>query len=149
MLKGIDHRLNADVLGTLRAMGHGDYLIVSDTNFPADTIAQATTLGYLLRMENLTAAEAINAILSVMPLDTFVDDFAGRMRVGDDPKEIPPVQQEVATEIAAVGETRSLDDIDRFDFYDLAKGAYAVIQTGERRFYGCFMLRKGVIPPEE
>ena len=149
MLKGIDHRLNADVLYTLRAMGHGDYLIISDTNFPADSIAAETRAGELLRMENLTAAEAINAILSVMPLDTFVDDFAGRMRVGDDPAEIPPVQQEVAAEIAAVGETRAIEDIDRFAFYDLAKGAYAVIQTGERRFYGCFMLRKGVVPPEE
>ena len=149
MLKGIDHRLNADVLYTLRAMGHGDYLIISDTNFPADSIASETRAGELLRMENLTAAEAINAILSVMPLDTFVDDFAGRMRVGDDPAEIPPVQQEVVAEIAAVGETRTIEDIDRFAFYDLAKGAYAVIQTGERRFYGCFMLRKGVIPPEE
>lgn len=149
MLKGIDHRLNADVLGTLRAMGHGDYLIVSDTNFPADTNAQETTLGYLLRMENLTAAEAINAILSVMPLDTFVDDFAGRMRVGDDPADVPPVQQEVMAEVVAAGEERAIPDVDRFDFYDLAKGAYAVIQTGERRFYGCFMLRKGVIPPEE
>ena len=148
MLKGIDHRLNADVLGTLRAMGHGDYLIVSDTNFPADSIARKTVLGKLLRMENLTAAEAINAILSVMPLDTFVDDFAGRMRVGDDPDDIPAVQQEVIAEVAATGEDRAIEDVERFAFYDLAKGAYAVIQTGERRFYGCFMLRKGVIPPE-
>jgi L-fucose mutarotase len=149
MLKGIDHRLNAEVLGTLRAMGHGDYLIVSDTNFPADSIARQTTLGSLLRMENLTAAEAINAILSVLPLDTFVDDFAGRMQVGDDPDDVPPVQQEVAAEVAAVGEERPLQVIERFAFYDLAKGAYAVIQSGERRFYGCFMLRKGVIPPED
>lgn len=148
MLKGIDHRLNADVLYTLRAMGHGDYLIISDTNFPADSIASETRAGELIRMENLTAAEAINAILSVMPLDTFVDDFAGRMRVGDDPDDVPPVQQEVIAEIAATGEARAIEDIDRFDFYDLAKGAYAVIQTGERRFYGCFMLRKGVIPPD-
>jgi L-fucose mutarotase len=149
MLKGIDHRLNADVLGCLRAMGHGDYLIVSDTNFPADSIARETTLGTLLRMENLTAAEAINAILSVMPLDTFVDDFAGRMQVGDDPADIPPVQAEVAAEVAAAGESREMECIERFAFYDLAKGAYAVVQTGERRFYGCFMLRKGVIPPGE
>ena len=112
-------------------------------------LAQATTLGYLLRMENLTAAEAINAILSVYPLDTFVDDFAGRMRVGDDPVEVPPVQQEVIAEVKATGEDRAIEDIDRFAFYDMARGAYAVIQTGERRFYGCFMLRKGVIPPEE
>jgi len=149
MLKGIDHRLNADVLYTLRAMGHGDYLIVSDTNFPADSIAAETRAGELLRMENLTAAQAINAILSVMPLDTFVDDFAGRMQVGDDPTAIPPVQAEVAAEIKAVGEKREMQVIERFAFYDLAKGAYAVIQSGERRFYGCFMLRKGVIPPEE
>ena len=56
MLKGIDNRLNADVLACLRAMGHGDVLIVSDTNFPADSIARATVTGKLLRMENLTAA---------------------------------------------------------------------------------------------
>jgi L-fucose mutarotase len=149
MLKGIDNRLNADVLYALRAMGHGDYLIVSDTNFPADSIARQTTLGKLLRMENLTAAQAINAILSVMPLDSFVDDFAGRMQVGDDPADIPPVQAAVAAEIAAAGESREMICIERFAFYDLAKGAYAVVQSGERRFYGCFMLRKGVIPPEE
>ena len=149
MLKGIDNRLNAEVLGCLRAMGHGDYLIVSDTNFPADSIARATVLGELLRMENLTAAEAVKAILSVLPLDTFVDDFAGRMEVVDKPAEIPPVQAEVQAEIAAAGESRTMIAIERFAFYDLALGAYAVIQTGERRFYGCFMLRKGVIPPEE
>jgi L-fucose mutarotase len=150
MLKGIDHRLNADVLGCLRAMGHGDMLIVADTNFPADSVARATVTGRLLRMENLTAAEAIEAILSVLPLDTFVDDFAGRMRVGDDPDDIPAVQSEVQEQVdRAEGRPRALPPIERFAFYDLARTAYAVIQTGERRFYGCFMLRKGVIPPEE
>jgi L-fucose mutarotase len=149
MLKGIDPRLNADVLRCLRAMGHGDTLIISDTNFPADQVARATVTGELLRMENLTAAEAINAILSVLPLDTFVDDFAARMQVGDDPDEVPPVQQEVQAEIAAAGERRPMQVVERFAFYDLARQAYAVVQTGERRFYGCFMLRKGVIPPEE
>jgi L-fucose mutarotase len=150
MLKGIDNRLNAEVLGCLRAMGHGDYLIVSDTNFPADAIARETTLGSLLRMENLTAAEAVNAILSVLPLDTFVDDFAGRMEMVDTPHEVPPVQAEVQAEIdSAEGRPRPMMSVERFAFYDLAKGAYAVIQSGERRFYGCFMLRKGVIPPDE
>jgi L-fucose mutarotase len=149
MLKGIDNRLNAEVLGCLRAMGHGDMLIVSDTNFPSDSIARATVTGQLLRMENLTAAQAIQAILSVMPLDTFVDDFAGRMEVGGQPDEVPPVQAEVQAEIdRAEGRPRPMITIERFAFYDLARTAYAVIQTGERRFYGCFMLRKGVIPPE-
>ena len=150
MLKGIDNRLNADVLGALRAMGHGDMLIISDTNFPADTIARETTLGTLLRMENLSAAEATNAILSVLPLDTFVEDFAARMEVVNEPDRVESVQAEVQIEIdAAEGQPRQMLSVERFAFYDLARQAYAVVQTGERRFYGCFMLRKGVVPPEE
>jgi len=149
MLKGIDPRLNAEVLFALRAMGHGDYLIVSDTNFPSDSIAGETVLGDLLRMDNLTAGEAIEAILSVFPLDTFVDDFAGRMEIVDAADDVPPVQQEVQAAIdAAEGQPRPMIGIERFAFYDIAKESYAVIQTGERRFYGCFMLRKGVVPPE-
>ena len=149
MLKGLDNRLNAEVLATLRAMGHGDVLIVADTNFPSDSVARATVTGKLLRMENLTCAEAVNAILSVLPLDTFVDDFAGRMEVVGNPSEIPPVQQEVQAEIdRAEGRPRPMIGIERFAFYDMARQSYAVIQTGERRFYGCFMFRKGVIPPE-
>ncbi len=150
MLKGIDNRLNAEVLGALRAMGHGDVVILSDTNFPSDSIARETTLGTLLRMDNLTSAEAAEAILSVLPLDTFVDDFAGRMEIVDAPDEIPPVQAEVQDAIdAAEGRPRPMVGIERFAFYDMAKQAYAVIQTGERRFYGCFMFRKGVIPPQD
>lgn len=149
MLKGLDSRLNADVLHALRAMGHGDVLIISDTNFPSDSVARETVLGRLLRMENLTAAKAVEAILSVYPLDTFVDDFAGRMEVVGEPDTVPEVQAEVQAAIdAAEGTPRPMIGIERFAFYDLARKSYAVIQTGERRFYGCFMLRKGVIPPD-
>jgi L-fucose mutarotase len=130
-------------------MGHGDVVIVADTNFPADSVARATVTGKLLRMENLTGAEAVNAILSVLPLDTFVDDFAGRMEVVGKPDEIPPVQAEVQAEIdRAEGKPRPMVPVERFAFYDMARKSYAVIQTGERRFYGCFMFRKGVIPPD-
>ncbi|MCC7321674.1 MAG: RbsD/FucU family protein [Rubellimicrobium sp.] len=149
MLKGIDNRLNAEVLYVLRAMGHGDTLVIADTNFPSDSVARATVHGDLLRMDNLTAAEAMKAVLSVLPLDTFVDDFAARMEIVGDPGTIPPVQAEVQRAIdAAEGRPRPMVSIERFDFYDRARTAYAVIQTGERRFYGCFILRKGVIPPE-
>ena len=71
MLKGIDHRLNADVLACLRGMGHGDMVILCDTNFPAETVAAQTVTGRLLRMENLTAAQAAQAIrVSLGPLTT-------------------------------------------------------------------------------
>jgi L-fucose mutarotase len=149
MLKGIDHRLNADVLYVLRSMGHGDALVIADTNFPSDQVSRSTVYGDLLRMENLTAAQAVNAVLSVMPLDTFVDDFAGRMEIVGDPSTIPDVQKEVQAEIdRAEGRPRPMIGIERFDFYDRARESYAVIQTGERRFYGCFIFRKGVIGPE-
>ncbi len=149
MLKGIDNRLNAEVLGTLRAMGHGDTLVVCDTNFPADSIARQTITRSLLRMDNLTCAQATQAVLSVLPLDTFVDDFAGRMEVVGDAARVEPVQAEVQAEIdRAEGRPRPMISIERFDFYERAKDAYAVIQTGERRFYGCFIFRKGVIAPD-
>ena len=150
MLKGIDPRLNADVLYVLRSMGHGDALIIADTNFPSDSVSRATVYGDLLRMENLTAAEAAEAVLSVMPLDTFVDDFAGRMEIVDEPDTVPSVQEEVQSVIDASEDShRPMIGIERFAFYDMARESYAVIQTGERRFYGCFMLRKGVVPPNE
>jgi len=149
MLKNIDNRLNAEVLYALRAMGHGDTLVIADTNFPSDSIARETVLGELLRMDNLTCAQAVEAVLSLLPLDTFVDDFAGRMEVVGDPTRVEPVQAEVQAAInAAEGRERTMVSIERFDFYDRARQAYAVIQTGELRFYGCFIFRKGVIPPE-
>ena len=86
-------------------------------------------------MENLTCAHAIEAVLSVMPLDTFVDDFAGRMEVVDAPDELPPVQAEVQAVIDAnEGKSRPMIGIARFNFHDQVKQAFAVIQTGERRF---------------
>lgn len=149
MLKGLDPRLNAEVLFALRAMGHGDVIVLADTNFPSDSVAAETVLGSLLRMDNLTSAEAAEAVLSVLPLDTFVEDFAARMEVVGEPDTVPPVQAEVQAAIdASEGQPRPMVSVERFAFYEQAKQAYAVIQTGERRFYGCFLLRKGVIPPD-
>ena len=149
MLKSIDPALNADVLYALRAMGHGDDVIICDTNFPADSVARQTVLGKLLRIDNVTAARAARAVLSVMPLDSFVDHPALRMEIVGKPKDVPPVQAEVQVEIdKAEGKSWPMGSIERFAFYDLARKAYCVIQTGERRFYGCFAFKKGVIPPE-
>ena len=148
MLKGIDPLLNADVLRVLRAMGHGDDLIIADTNFPSDSVARETVTGKLLRID-APAARVVKAVLSVMPLDTFVDDAAARMEIVGSPDEIPPVQEEVQKEIdAAEGKPWPMISIERYAFYERSKKAYCVIQTGERRFYGCFAFRKGVISPD-
>jgi L-fucose mutarotase len=147
MLKGIDPILNADVLYTLRAMGHGDDLIIADTNFPSDSVARETVLGEVLRIDR-PVAEVVRAILSVFPIDTFVDDAAARMEVVGEPDTILPVMQEVQADVTAAGGPIMMS-VERFAFYDRSKQAYAVIQTGERRFYGCFALRKGVVSPDE
>ena len=147
MLKGINPLLNADVLHVLRAMGHGDDLIIADTNFPSDSVARQTIYGKLLRID-ASAADVVQAVLSVMPIDTFVDDAAARMEVVDEPKTILPVMTEVQDKVSAVDGPNPMLSIERFSFYDRSKKAYAVIQTGERRFYGCFAFRKGVIGPD-
>ncbi len=148
MLKNIDPALNADVLHALRAMGHGDTLVVTDTNFPSDSISQFTSVGQVLRMENISAARAMKAILSVFPLDTPLQPSVGRMEVMGAPDQIETVQQEVQAEInAAEGQPAPMYSIERFAFYEKAKEAYCVITTGETRFYGCFILTKGVIAP--
>lgn len=148
LLKGLDPLLNAEVLYALRAMGHGDDLIIADTNFPSESIARETVLGDLLRID-ASAADVVRAVLSVYPLDTFVQDAAARMEIVDAPDEIPDVQREVQAAVdAAEGAPRPMIGVERYAFYERSKRAFAVIQTHERRFYGCFAFRKGVIPPE-
>ncbi|MGX5848916.1 RbsD/FucU family protein [Mesorhizobium sp. PL10] len=148
MLKGINPLLNADVLQALRAMGHGDDLIICDTNFPADSVAKQTVLGKLLRID-APAADVVKAVLSLYPLDTFVDDAAARMEIVGKPADIPPVQKEVQKQIdKAEGKAWPMISVERYAFYERAKKAYCVIQTGELRFYGCFAFRKGVVPPD-
>lgn len=148
MLKSINPLLNADVLHALAAMGHGDTLVLCDANFPAESVARATTLGKVLRIDGASTPEVAEAVLSLMPLDTFIDTAAQCMEVVGSPGERPAVQQEVQAIIDA-NETESfpLVPVERYAFYEKAKQAYAVIASGEPRFFGCFILTKGVIPP--
>jgi L-fucose mutarotase len=149
LLKNLDPLLNADVLYALRAMGHGDTLVLSDTNFPSDSIARKTPIKRLLRID-ASCPRAARAILSVMPLDSFVEHAASRMEVVGNPTEIQPVQKEVQAEIdRAEGKPWPMGSIERMAFYEHAKRAYCVITTAETRFYGCFIFTKGVIPPKE
>ncbi|MGQ7846949.1 RbsD/FucU family protein [Granulosicoccus sp. 3-233] len=150
MLKSIHPLLNADVLHALAAMGHGDTLVLCDANFPAESVARQTTLGKLLRIDGASTPDVAEAVLSLMPLDTFVDDAAKCMAVVGSPDERPAVQQEVQAIIdASESESFPLVPVERFAFYEQAKQAYAVIASGEPRFFGCFILTKGVIAPRD
>ena len=149
MLWGIDPLLDADLLYALRRMGHGDEIAVVDTNFPAASVAMSTVIGEPILIAGVSAARAVEAILSVMPLDTFVPDPAGRMEVVGDPQAVPPVQREVQQALdRAAGKHVPLQGIERFAFYERAKSAFVILVTGERRFYADFIFKKGVVPPE-
>jgi L-fucose mutarotase len=145
MLKGLDPVLTPDLLWVLAAMGHGDDLAVVDANHPAERIARATVSGRIVQLPGMTMARAIKAILSVYPIDDFEPDPVRRMEVVGDPAAVPDIQREVQAEIDAQAVQAKLAGLERFAFYAAAKQAFAVVQVGDARPYGCFLLRKGVI----
>jgi L-fucose mutarotase len=149
MLKGIDPLLSPELLWALASMGHGDDLALVDSNHPAEAIARATTSGRLVRLPGIAIDRAARAILSVLPLDTFVEDPIRRMQVVGKPDEVPDIQLEVAAVAAAAGFAGEVASIERFAFYDAARKAFAIVQAGDPRPYGCFLLRKGVIAGEK
>lgn len=149
MLKGVDPILNAELLYALAAMGHGDDIVLVDTNFPAASVAANTVVGVPLFVSGVGLARAAQAILSLMPLDTFVDDPARRMDPVGGAAQLPAVQHELQAAIdASQGRSVPIVGIERFAFYEAAKSAYCIVQTGERRFYGNVILKKGVVPPD-
>jgi L-fucose mutarotase len=125
----------------LRAMGHGDDLALVDRNFPAASVARR-----LVTLDGVDVVRAGGAILSVLPLDSFVEQPALRMEVVGKPQEVPEVQRQLQAEIdKAEGRSWPMGSLERFAFYERAKQAFAVVATGESRPYGCFLLKKGVI----
>ncbi len=150
MLKGIDQRLSAEIVHILMLMGHGDDLVICDVNHPAVTIAKETTYGALVDMAGCNLLTAAEAILSLMPLDTFVPAPVARMQVvGDAGKVLPLFADMQATCTRIEGREIALEPLERFEFYDRAKRAFAIIRTSDSGPYGCFILKKGVIdlPP--
>jgi L-fucose mutarotase len=146
MLKGVDPLLSADLLWVLAAMGHGDDLALVDANHPAEKIARATTTGRLIRLPGIAMERAAAAILSVLPIDDFEPEPVRRMQVVGVPSEIPDIQREVQAALDhALGKPSSMASLERIAFYAAAQKAFAVVQCGDPRPYGCFLLRKGVV----
>ncbi len=141
MLRGISPLLIPDLLHALASAGHGDVIAVVDANFPAAALARR-----LVRLPGADAPAALAAVLSVLPLDDFEPDPATVMEVVGRPDEVPASVQAFAALLLPYGvRPRALE---RHAFYRAAADAFVVLQTGERRFYGNILLRKGVIPPE-
>ena len=146
MLKNLDPLLSADLLQILDAMGHGDELVLADRNFPAHSVALETATGRLIAERGVDTTRMARAIFSVFPLDSFVEAPISRMEIGDDPGAVLEVHMALLAEAEkAEGKPVKMASIERHAFYAAAKRAYAVVQTGETRPYGCFILKKGVV----
>lgn len=142
MLKNIPPILSPDLLHALRAMGHGDEIVIVDANFPAESSGPP-----VIRLDGLLATDVADAILSLMPLDTYVEEQAFAMEVVDNPKKREQTHKDFDKLIKKHEPTMKLSLIERFAFYERASQAFVIVQTGERRLYGNLLLKKGIIRP--
>ena len=144
MLINIDPILSPKLLSTLRSMGHGDRLILADANFPATSLAKR-----LIRLDGIDIPNAAKAILSVFPLDSFIDCPIKRMEIDNNPEKINDVHTDFINILKkTAGDKWKIGTIERLQFYKEAKEAYAIVSTTDARAYGCFILTKGVIKPD-
>lgn len=144
MLKNIPKILPPELVKILLEMGHGDNLVIADANFPA--ASNATRVIYA---PGVDAVAMMDAILTLMPLDAFVESPAFLMAVNPGHDYTPTIWEDFKQTIYKHNGETNIKYIDRFEFYDQAKKAYVIISTGEERFYGCAILKKGVLAPGE
>ncbi|MIL09688.1 ribose ABC transporter [Salmonella enterica subsp. enterica] len=140
MLKGLDPILTGQMLLILQEMGHGDELVIADANFPAYAMGPS-----VVDMPGLESTRVLEAVLSLLPLDEFVDKPAGTMAAvhpGDADAMLALFQK---TCDAAEGKPVAIEEVERFAFYERARDAYAIVLTGERRLYGNIIVKKGVV----
>lgn len=142
MLKNIPKLISPELLKILCEMGHGDEIVIADANFPSANYGKR-----VIRADGISGTKMLEAILSVFPLDTYSDPNMVLMKLMDcDVGKIDPVIWKEYEKIAKEKDDNvKIGNIDRFEFYDRAKEAYAVIATGEEAVYANIMLKKGVI----
>ena len=144
MLKGIPPILSPELLKVLCEMGHSDRLVISDGNFPAESMGKDAVV---IRCDGHGVPEILDAILKVFPLDTYVDKPVSLMEVVPGDTVETPIW-DVYKEIVGKYDDRGSDavtNIERFSFYEEAKTVYAIIATSEKALYANIMLQKGVI----
>lgn len=142
MLIGVDPLLGPDLLHHLRAMGHGDDIVLADANFPGTATARR-----LVRLDDCDLGRLLRAVLSVLPIDRTEPAAAAAMQVVGQPAAREPVHREIEALLRGATPPAELHYLERFAFYERARGAFAVVQSGERRLYGNVILRKGTIAP--
>ena len=147
MLRGIPDSISPDLLKILHEMGHGDVLVIGDANFPAASLAAAKN-HVNIRCDGLGAAALLEDILTLFPLDDFVEKPVLIMDKMEMHRELECPVWDSFTEAVARHDKRgekAVGFLDRFAFYEKAKEAYAVVSTTEKAFYACIMIQKGCL----
>uniref|UniRef100_UPI0037E8A3C9 fucose mutarotase n=1 Tax=Semicossyphus pulcher TaxID=241346 RepID=UPI0037E8A3C9 len=149
VLKGIPSILSPELLYALAKMGHGDELVLADANFPTSSICACGPKE--IRADGLGIPQLLEAILKLLPLDTYKSSQATVMDLVDSDKQrglAVPLWLTYGQLIAMSGSPANIETMERFAFYERAKKAFAVVATGTTALYGNLILKKGVIPPE-
>lgn len=144
MLKNVPKILSPELLKVLCEMGHSDRIVIADANFPAESMGKDAIV---IRADGHTATDLLDAILTVFPLDTYVDTPVMLMQVMAGDNVETPIWDEYK-EIVAKHDDRgahAFGEYERFEFYEQAKKCYAIIATGESALYANLILQKGVI----
>ena len=142
MLKNINPLLSPELLKILCEMGHGDEIVIADANFPSANYGQR-----VVRADGISGCDVLNAVLSVIPLDTYSEENLILMQlVPSDVGKVDPVIWKDYEKIASSHDDNlRIGNMERFAFYERAKNAYCVIATGEKAIYANIILKKGVI----
>ena len=144
MLKGIPKILSPELLKVLCEMGHGDTVVIADGNFPSESIGKNAKV---IRCDGHGCPELLDAILKLFPLDTYVERPVTLMEVVPGDNVQTPIWDEYKAIISAYDKRgeQTVGTVERFAFYEQARGAYAIIATGESAIYANIMLKKGVV----
>ena len=144
MLKGIPKILSPELLKVLCVMGHSDRLVIADGNFPSESMGKNAKV---IRCDGHGVPKLLEAILTVFPLDTYVETPVSLMQVMPGDNVETPIWDEYKEIVSRFDERgeKAIGQTERFAFYDEAKTAYAIIATGESALYANIMLQKGVV----
>lgn len=142
MLKNINKLVSPELIKVLCEMGHGDEIVIADGNFPSENFGKR-----VIRADGISGTEMLKAVLSLIPLDTYSDPNMILMKLMkcDEGKIDPKIWKEYEKIAKENDDNVKIGNIDRFEFYDRAKDAYAVIATGEEAVYANIIIKKGVI----
>ena len=140
MLKHIPTILSPELVKYLMEMGHGDEVVIADANFPAHRIGQR-----VVRCDGHGVPALLDAILTVLPLDTYSDYQAGLMQLVPGDPTVPVIWDDYKALLEKYHYGAAINEFERFAFYEEARKSYLIIATSEKALYGNIMLQKGVV----